>query len=292
MQGGMHELSPPPPRLVPRADLRAERERGWPLGCSWGTVHPRLRAAPKGPEDVALAEPIGFESFFEANHSRFGALCLVTGNRREARRSPGAFLKLWERWDWVSALEDPTGFLFRTAMKMFHNRALRAAVAARKALGLANRGTTSRRGGTGSATARSTRDAPSVPQRNRLLAALGRAATGSPGSCLPRRRDLRGPGRPRPCQHLRSAGSRRRRWRPSAAAALTRNSAWLCTRFTFRSTTSSTLAVFGEGAEWIGRTDSASAGEIGAAVRSNRTTTNPARRNRDHETDDHRAGLR
>jgi len=38
------------------------------------------------------------------------------------------------------------------------------------------------------------------------------------------------------------------------------------------------LAVFGEGAEWIGRTDSAATGEIGAAVRSNRTTTNPARR--------------
>src|SRR6266545_5943877 len=49
--------------------------------------------------------------------------------------------------------------------------------------------------------------------------------------------------------------------------------AWLCTQCTFRSTRSSTLAVFGEGAEWIGRTDSAATGEIGAAVRSNRTTT-------------------
>jgi hypothetical protein len=33
-----------------------------------------------------------------------------------------------------------------------------------------------------------------------------------------------------------------------------------------------------ESAEWIGRSDLAATGEIGAAVRSNRTTTNPARR--------------
>ena len=31
--------------------------------------------------------------------------------------------------------------------------------------------------------------------------------TSSSGSCLPRRRDLRGPGRPRPCQHLRALES-------------------------------------------------------------------------------------
>jgi hypothetical protein len=67
-------------------------------------------------------------------------------------------------------------------------------------------------------------------------------------------------------------------WTLSAAAALTRNSAWLCTGCTFRSTTSSTLAVFGEGAEWIARTDAAATDEIGAAVGSHRTATNPARR--------------
>jgi hypothetical protein len=35
-------------------------------------------------------------------------------------------------------------------------------------------------------------------------------------------------------------------------------------------------AVFGEGAEWIGRTDPAATDEIGAAVRSHRTTTEPS----------------
>ncbi len=53
------------------------------------------------------------------------------------------------------------------------------------------------------------------------------------------------------------------------------------------------LAVFGEGAEWVGRTDSAATGEIGAAVRSNRTTTKTQGEGKcDHETDDHGAGLR
>ena len=47
-----------------------------------------------------------------------------------------------------------------------------------------------------------------------------------------------------------------------------------------------------EGAEWIGRTDLAAAGEIGALVRSNRTTTTQREGNCEHETDDHHAGLR
>ena len=122
-------------------------------------------------------------------------------------------------------------------------------------------------------------DAPSVPPRNTLLEALGRAATGSPGSWLARRRDLRRPGRPRPCQHLRSAGSRGRPWRLSAAAALTRNSAWLCTggvRSGVRHRRR--WPCVGEGAEWIGRTDSAATGEIGAAVRLIEQRRTPARR--------------
>jgi RNA polymerase sigma-70 factor (ECF subfamily) len=33
-----------------------------------------------------------------------------------------SFLKAWERWGRVSAMEDPTGFLFRTAMNGFRSR--------------------------------------------------------------------------------------------------------------------------------------------------------------------------
>jgi len=85
-----------------------------------------------------VGEPQSFEAFFEEHRSKlFGAMCLVTGNRQEAEEiTQDAFLRLWERWDRVSGLEDPPGFLFRTAMNVFRNRVRRATVAARKALGL------------------------------------------------------------------------------------------------------------------------------------------------------------
>jgi RNA polymerase sigma-70 factor (ECF subfamily) len=90
------------------------------------------------PQEVRVREPLGFESFFQENRSRlFGAMCLVTGNRQEAEEiTQDAFLKLWERWDRVSILEDPVGFLFRTAMNVFRNRVRRTALAARKAIRL------------------------------------------------------------------------------------------------------------------------------------------------------------
>jgi RNA polymerase sigma-70 factor, ECF subfamily len=89
-----------------------------------------------------VAEPMGFESFFEEHRSKvFGAMCLVTANRQEAEEiTQDAFLRLWERWDRVSELEDPTGFLFKTAMNVFRNRARRASIAARRSLGIADRG--------------------------------------------------------------------------------------------------------------------------------------------------------
>jgi hypothetical protein len=43
---------------------------------------------------------------------------------------------MWERWNRVSGLEDPVGFLLRTAMNVFRDRARRATLAARRTLGL------------------------------------------------------------------------------------------------------------------------------------------------------------
>lgn len=85
-----------------------------------------------------MAEAFTFEAFFEEHRSRlFGALCLVTGSRQEAEEiCQDAFLKLWERWEQVSELEDPAGYLFRTAMNVFRNRARRTALTLRKALRL------------------------------------------------------------------------------------------------------------------------------------------------------------
>lgn len=82
--------------------------------------------------------PESFDAFFEREHDDlFGALYLVTRNRHEAEElMQEAFLKLWERWDRVGALEDPTGYLYRTAMNAFRMRYRRAAVAARRVLQL------------------------------------------------------------------------------------------------------------------------------------------------------------
>jgi RNA polymerase sigma-70 factor (ECF subfamily) len=88
-----------------------------------------------------VPEPVGFESFFEEQRSKvFGAMSLVTGNRQEAEEiTQDAFLRLLERWDRVAQLEDLTGFLFKTAMNVFRNRARRASLAARRTLGVADR---------------------------------------------------------------------------------------------------------------------------------------------------------
>ena len=80
-----------------------------------------------------------FEDFFEEESpSLFRRLCLVTGNRQEAEDvMQDAFLRLYERWDRVGELEDPTGYLYRTAFNVFRRRSRRAAMAVRRMLGIA-----------------------------------------------------------------------------------------------------------------------------------------------------------
>jgi RNA polymerase sigma-70 factor, ECF subfamily len=93
--------------------------------------HPAGSRIERPVHDVA-----SFEGFFETNRrSLYGALCLVTGDRSEAEElMQDAFLKVWERWDRVAVLDDPTAYLYRTAMNLFRNRVRRALVAARKVL--------------------------------------------------------------------------------------------------------------------------------------------------------------
>lgn len=84
------------------------------------------------PETVS--EPQSFEDFFEAESpALFRRLCLITGNRHEAEEvMQDAFLSLFELWDRVSAMEDPTGYLYRTAFNAFRKRSRRAALALRR----------------------------------------------------------------------------------------------------------------------------------------------------------------
>jgi RNA polymerase sigma-70 factor, ECF subfamily len=78
-----------------------------------------------------------FEDFFQRESpSLFRRLCLVTGNRQEAEdMMQDAFLRLYERWDRVRELDDPTGYLYRTAFNVFRRRSRRAALAVRRMLG-------------------------------------------------------------------------------------------------------------------------------------------------------------
>jgi RNA polymerase sigma-70 factor (ECF subfamily) len=100
-----------------------------------------LRAVPAGPAeeaDVAKAAP-SFEEFYEATFRRlFTGLCLVTGNRHEAEEvAQEAFVRVFERWDHVGVLEDPTAYLFRVSMNVFRSRYRRASLGLRRVLFLA-----------------------------------------------------------------------------------------------------------------------------------------------------------
>ena len=83
-----------------------------------------------------MAEPLSFEGFFEAEaRTLYRRMCSVTGNSAEAEEiMQDAFLALWERWDRVGTMQDPTGYLYRTAMNVFRKRTRRAAFALRRAL--------------------------------------------------------------------------------------------------------------------------------------------------------------
>src|SRR5438093_1342548 len=83
-----------------------------------------------------------FEELVEASNVRlFRALYLMTGNRHEAEEvMQDAFLAVWERWDRVAMMDDPTGYLFRTALNVWRKRLRRASLATRKALSLAPSG--------------------------------------------------------------------------------------------------------------------------------------------------------
>ena len=89
----------------------------------------------------ALEASRTFEGFYEAEaRTLFRRLWLVTGNRAEAEElMQDAFLKVWERWDRVGAMEDPIGYLYRTAMNLFRKRYRRAVLAVRRTVGFAPR---------------------------------------------------------------------------------------------------------------------------------------------------------
>ena len=84
------------------------------------------------PDADAVTGTTSFEVFFEEERRRlFRALYLITGSVQEAEElTQDAFLKVWERWQRVGAMESPEGYLYRVAMnasRSRYRRLLRAA---------------------------------------------------------------------------------------------------------------------------------------------------------------------
>jgi RNA polymerase sigma-70 factor (ECF subfamily) len=100
-------------------------------------VTPVVSSVPEGTSLVA--EPLSFETFFDREaRPLFRRLYAVTGNAAEAEEiMQDAFLALWERWERVGAMGDPTGYLYRASMNVFRKRGRRAALAVRKRIALA-----------------------------------------------------------------------------------------------------------------------------------------------------------
>jgi RNA polymerase sigma-70 factor (ECF subfamily) len=81
-----------------------------------------------------VEQAAAFDGFFrEQSPILYARLCLITGNRSEAEElSQDAFLKVWERWDRVAGMDEPVGYLYRTAMNLFRKRHRRAMLALRR----------------------------------------------------------------------------------------------------------------------------------------------------------------
>ncbi len=83
--------------------------------------------------------PASFEEFFEDERVRLHrVLFAITGSRHEAEDiSQDAFLRVWERWDRVAAMDEPVGYLHRVAMNVFRDRRRRLTLGIKRAARLA-----------------------------------------------------------------------------------------------------------------------------------------------------------
>jgi RNA polymerase sigma-70 factor (ECF subfamily) len=75
-----------------------------------------------------------FEELFEVERLPLhGAIWLVTRDRNEADEiTQEAFLRVWERWERIARMEDPSAYLYRTAFNVWRSRRRRGLVAIRR----------------------------------------------------------------------------------------------------------------------------------------------------------------
>lgn len=83
-----------------------------------------MATASRDRPDVSSIEA-SFAAFFTANRTvLYRALYLLTGDRDEADDiSQEALVRVWSNWSRVSRMDRPTGYLFRTALNVFRQRA-------------------------------------------------------------------------------------------------------------------------------------------------------------------------
>lgn len=81
----------------------------------------------------ATPVPLTFEGLFADQHERlYRALYLVVGNTHEAEElMQDAFLHVLERWD---RIDDPTGYLYRSALNSTRSRFRRLKLSAKRTL--------------------------------------------------------------------------------------------------------------------------------------------------------------
>ena len=88
------------------------------------------------PEPPIVVGPRSFEGLFHDERDRlYGAMCLLTGDRPVAEDlTQDAFVRVYERWQHVRDLDDPVGYLYRTAMNGYRSHYRRSMLALRRSV--------------------------------------------------------------------------------------------------------------------------------------------------------------
>jgi RNA polymerase sigma-70 factor (sigma-E family) len=83
---------------------------------------------------AAAGDSADFEAFFRAEYDHlFQAAYLLTGSRHEADDiAQEALLRAFERWDRVSSMDSPAGYVYRVALNLNRSRLRKVAVRARR----------------------------------------------------------------------------------------------------------------------------------------------------------------
>jgi RNA polymerase sigma-70 factor (ECF subfamily) len=85
---------------------------------------------------VVEARVEDFADFFRSEYETLlRAMYLLSGDRFEAEElAQAAFVKAWERWDRISEMDNPSGYLYRTAVNIRRSALRKLSTAARRAL--------------------------------------------------------------------------------------------------------------------------------------------------------------